>query len=1351
MATLSIVTESAGAYTGNEKVKVTVSGLSAALSTYNYFYLTTSSAPSANTSTATDITNNYIKRWDKGTDWSSSSNATSITLETDSPVAITSNHIKPATANGTTTNQMTVRVFADNGNATKWYIGSATIYRNYAWLGLSECETLLDLPASSYNASWTLNTNMNTACNNACNHTVENSLDTNTTNIYKSGGGYVDFSFDFSGANRTGLVVPNDTSLYEVEVLVKGKRESATIDSTHIAKFDLYSNGTLKTEGKEFTTTSSHTITIYAGVWTGAEINAATLRFTVAAYGGAIFGITWRIKNITYANSSNSVTIRGITRAGTNNASWYPKVGVYATTSAGPTRTSTTYNSDFTVNQPITISSLSASSNYTLFLQDKTTTSTWYRVHTSYIPGDQTVSTTDTRIFKFRLCTPITVTSAGTNIQWDGNPHNLVTTTNGTSRTTYYRIGTTGTWSTTVPQGTDPGTYNIYWYSNKASAYCLGLNQGNATNPMGPVTAVIKSATPTYTAPTSKTNLTYNNSPQILINEGTCTNGVLWYKIGTSGTWTDDVDHYIRETNAGTYTIYYYVKGNTGYSDIGSQSNPIGYVTTTIQKVNPVLTAPTGKTGLIYTGSAQQLINAGSSSHGTFYYKLSTSSSFSTDATNITGTNTGTYTIQWYLLGDNNHNDYGRESGPGGYEYEEFTVTISNKPTATWSTQPTIKTNLTYTGSAQQLINAGASSEGTPYYRVGTSGTWQTSVTVTAMKGTNAGTYTVQCYIAGDSTHTDSSILTLSPVIDKADITTSDFTAPTGVSVYYDDNYHQLVNAGSVSSTIGTMYYKADGPGQTWVTDAAVITASEEGEYWIYWKITGSDNYNDYTPSPEYVVSTISAMPTPTYTAPTGRITTWTTGNINLVTAGSVTNGSFYYKVGTGSWGQANTIPTTTTVGSYTIYWYIKGNTGYADIGSTSNPAGSVTSYIYIPPTSKTNLTYTGSTQTLFNNGTAPSSSYTVQYRLASASSTTNWTTTVPSQTNAATYEYHWRIATNTTYSTTALVGGATDTYKLSVTIDKATPTYTAPTGKSLSYTGSNQQLINNAGTVPTECTMNYRLGTTGTWTTTASSIQASAVDTYTIYYYITGNSNYTDRGSTSNPLGNFTASIGQSVPTYTAPTSKTSLTYTGSSQQLINAGSATNGTLYYKLNNGTWGTTANSITGTNAGDYTIYYYVKGNTGYSDIGSESNPAGNIITNIAKADPTYTAPSGVTAYYNGNNITLISGGSVTPNTCTFQYKVNSGSWSATATASSISIDYKVYYYVKGDTNYNDIGSTSNPIGYVSSQILSSVAVYNGTQWVRSSVTGYYESNSIYSKCLIYYYDGSAWQLCGYQEN
>ena len=74
--------------------------------------------------------------------------------------------------------------------------------------------------------------------------------------------------------------------------------------------------------------------------------------------------------------------------------------------------------------------------------------------------------------------------------------------------------------------------------------------------------------------------------------------------------------------------------------------------------------------------------------------------------------------------------------------------------TATYTQEPTAKTNLTYTGEAQALVNAGASEEGTVVYRLGDSGEFSTSIPT----GTDVGTYTVQYKILGDDSHIDSEI-----------------------------------------------------------------------------------------------------------------------------------------------------------------------------------------------------------------------------------------------------------------------------------------------------------------------------------------------------------------------------------------------------------------------------------------------------------------------------------------------------------------------------------------------------------------------------------------------------------------
>ena len=80
-----------------------------------------------------------------------------------------------------------------------------------------------------------------------------------------------------------------------------------------------------------------------------------------------------------------------------------------------------------------------------------------------------------------------------------------------------------------------------------------------------------------------------------------------------------------------------------------------------------------------------------------------------------------------------------------------------------------------------------------------------------------------------------------------------------------------------------------------------------------------------------------------------------------------------------------------------------------------------------------------------------------------------------------------------------------------------------------------------------------------------------------------------------------------------TKPTAKT-LTYTGKSQALINAGAASNGTMYYSLSSS--GSYSTSIpTATNPGTYTVYYYAKANTYYKNSG-----AGMVTVTIQKVDP-----------------------------------------------------------------------------------------------------------------------------------
>lgn len=130
----------------------------------------------------------------------------------------------------------------------------------------------------------------------ACGHSAENPGYTGESNTYVKDGsnntatGTVIFSFDFSD-------IPAGASVNSVEVRCYGARESSTVDSTHMAQIALYSGTTQKGSSQNFTSTSNSIVTLPdVGSWTRDELQNAKLHFTVAYYGGRIYGVTWEVE-----------------------------------------------------------------------------------------------------------------------------------------------------------------------------------------------------------------------------------------------------------------------------------------------------------------------------------------------------------------------------------------------------------------------------------------------------------------------------------------------------------------------------------------------------------------------------------------------------------------------------------------------------------------------------------------------------------------------------------------------------------------------------------------------------------------------------------------------------------------------------------------------------------------------------------------------------------------------------------------------------------------------------------------------------------------------------------------------
>lgn len=122
----------------------------------------------------------------------------------------------------------------------------------------------------------------------AIGHTAESPY-SSTSNMYASSTGYAEYSFDFSS-------IPSNATIEDIEVRCYGHRESATIDSTHMSRVELYRGSTAISDAEEFQSQSSTTVTLVpTDMPTRAELDSVIVRHTVGYYGGLVTGISFEV------------------------------------------------------------------------------------------------------------------------------------------------------------------------------------------------------------------------------------------------------------------------------------------------------------------------------------------------------------------------------------------------------------------------------------------------------------------------------------------------------------------------------------------------------------------------------------------------------------------------------------------------------------------------------------------------------------------------------------------------------------------------------------------------------------------------------------------------------------------------------------------------------------------------------------------------------------------------------------------------------------------------------------------------------------------------------------------------
>ena len=402
----------------------------------------------------------------------------------------------------------------------------------------------------------------------------------------------------------------------------------------------------------------------------------------------------------------------------------------------------------------------------------------------------------------------------------------------------------------------------------------------------------IKKQNPEFTTlPAAIGNLAYDGAAHALVTAGETAHGTVEYRLGEDDEWSATVPSV---TDSGTYSVYYRIKGDDSHSNLEAEAP----ISVTVAKANATVTAPTAKT-LTYTGSAQELITAGSVVGGKMQYKVGEGEW----SDNIpTATDAGAYTVEYRVVADGNHN-----AADGG----EVKVTIAKAEVTV--TAPTAKTGLEYNGEAQELIVAGTVSVGTMQYKVGES-EWSDNIPT----ATNAGTYTVEYKVVVDGNYNEPQGGSVEVVIAKANATV---TAPTAKTLTYTGSAQELITAGSVVG--GKMQYKV-GEGE-WSEN--IPTATNAGTYTVEYKIVPDDNHNAADGGE---VKVTIAKANATVTAPTAKTGLEYTGEAQeLITAGSVVGGKMQYKVGEGEWSE--NIPTATNAGTYTVEYKVVVDGNYTE------------------------------------------------------------------------------------------------------------------------------------------------------------------------------------------------------------------------------------------------------------------------------------------------------------------------------------------------------------------------------------------------------------------------------------
>ena len=493
--------------------------------------------------------------------------------------------------------------------------------------------------------------------------------------------------------------------------------------------------------------------------------------------------------------------------------------------------------------------------------------------------------------------------------------------------------------------------------------------------------------------------------------------------------------------------------------------------------------------------------------------------------------------------------------------------------------EPASMPGLVYDGTEQALITEGEATGGTFWYAVTEDITEPDSslYTKSVPAAVGAGTCYVWYMVKGDETHTDLGPQVITVTISKAEVAAPDIE--------------------------GKPYTGQDQTAEVAESDLYTVTANsggtDVGSYDVVLTLKDARN-TKWSDSMEAVKTLQFGITFPTANTVTVEIEGWTYGETAKTPTSTADFGKAKYTYAAkGSDTYTDAVPT--QAGEYTVKAVADATANY--------PQGAATKDFTIARADSAAATVTADgrvydgTEKPLVVAAGEAAGGTMTYALGTAAEATEaYTPSIPSTASAGTYYVWYKVVGDSNHNDTEPASVPVTIAKASApdadTITDAQKP-TAKTGSDADYTGSPLALV----TAPTALPTNYtgvQYSTDGGMTWSDQIPTGTAAGDYTVKVKYTS-ANYEDLAGED-----VAVTIARVAPTVTAPTAKT-LGCTGEAQELVNAGEATGGTLYYAVTTENTAPvdenlyTASIPTATDAGTYYIWYRVVGDANHSDI------------------------------------------------------------------------------------------------------------------------------------------------------